>query len=307
MSDVDAAHSEAEASLESRDVPDDRGAIAASDQVLLIVENDENFARFLLDLAHEQGFKALVATKGADALALVQSQPHIDAITLDIQLPVIDGWRVLERLKNDLGTRHIPVYVITTEEETDRAFPMGAIGTLQKPVKTREALEAGLRRNPGDADALGAKPARDQPGRSDPGACPRGGPGGPVGVTEFEQPAEGLGALDAHAFDCVSSDPGRGKRARLRGGREVLRQCASRGIPVALWVPEERRALRCGEGAARPADPRRARPRGAFARPGRRPGAALPAPADREPRPRAPGAHRAPLRDRRRSSRARRC
>ncbi len=60
---------------------------AESDRVLLIVENDENFARFLVDVAHDQGFKALVATKGADALALVQSRERIDAITLDIQLP----------------------------------------------------------------------------------------------------------------------------------------------------------------------------------------------------------------------------
>src|SRR5207237_344187 len=72
---------------------------------------------------------------------IVSVMSDVDAITLDIQLPVIDGWRVLERLKNDLGTRHIPVYVITTEEDTARAFPMGAIGALQKPIKTRDVLE----------------------------------------------------------------------------------------------------------------------------------------------------------------------
>jgi len=240
MSDVDAAHSEAEASLESRDVPDDRGRIAAADQVLLIVENDENFARFLVDLAHEQGFKALVATKGADALALVQSQPHIDAITLDIQLPVIDGWRVLERLKNDLGTRHIPVYVITTEEETDRAFPMGAIGALQKPVKTREALEqvfAEIRETLTRAEQKLLLISPDPQVRAHVRAAVHGGS---VGVTEFEQPAEGLGALDAHAFDCVLLDPGRESVRDFEAVAEVLRQSASRGIPVALWAPEER-------------------------------------------------------------------
>src|SRR5262249_21131101 len=127
MSDVDAAHPVSPA-LESLEIPDDRGQLSESDRVLLIVENDENFARFLMDLAHENGFKALVATKGADALALIQSQARIDAITLDIQLPVIDGWRVLERLKSDLSTRHVPVYVITTEQDTGRAFPIGANG-----------------------------------------------------------------------------------------------------------------------------------------------------------------------------------
>ena len=108
MSDVDAVHVAAERFQELGEVPDDRGHIRPEDRVLLIVENDENFARFLVDLAHENGFKALVATKGADAMALVRSVPHVDAITLDIQLPVMDGWRVLARLKGDLATRHIP-------------------------------------------------------------------------------------------------------------------------------------------------------------------------------------------------------
>ena len=237
MSDVDAAHSEAEASLDPREVPDDRGSIGESDRVLLIIENDENFARFLVDVAHDQGFKALVATKGADALALVQSRGRIDAITLDIQLPVIDGWRVLERLKNDLATRHIPVYVITTEEETDRAFPMGALGSLQKPVKTREALEEVFAKIQGalsrperellviSPDAATRMHIREAVGE------------GPIRVAELSQPAEGLGALDAHAFDCVVFDPGRGTVRDFEAVAEVLRQCATRRIPVAFWNP----------------------------------------------------------------------
>ena len=118
------------------------------DRVLLIVENDENFARFLVDLAHENGFKALVATKGADAMALVQSAPRIDAITLDIQLPVMDGWRLLERFKGDLATRHIPVYVITTEDDTARAFPLGAIGVAAEADQDPRDAGPRLRRDP---------------------------------------------------------------------------------------------------------------------------------------------------------------
>ena len=172
-----------------------------------------------------------------DALALVQSRGRIDAITLDIQLPVIDGWRVLERLKNDLATRHIPVYVITTEEETDRAFPMGALGALQKPVKTREALEevfakiqAALSRPERDLLVISPDAATRMHVREAVGE-------GPIHVAELSQPAEGLGALDAHAFDCVVFDPGRGTVRDFEAVVEVLRQCATRRIPVAFWNP----------------------------------------------------------------------
>jgi HAMP domain-containing protein/signal transduction histidine kinase/DNA-binding response OmpR family regulator len=120
---------------------DDAGNIRAGDRVLLIVENDTNFSRYLLELAHENGFKAVIAARGSTALALArETSPH--AITLDINLPDIDGWRVLDRLKDDVATRHVPVQIITTEEERERGLRMGAMGALVKPLKTREALDA---------------------------------------------------------------------------------------------------------------------------------------------------------------------
>jgi HAMP domain-containing protein/signal transduction histidine kinase/CheY-like chemotaxis protein len=119
---------------------DDAGNIGPEDKVLLIVENDINFAHFLFDMAHEQGFKALVAQRGAAALVMArESKPH--AITLDINLPDIDGWRILHRLKDDSETRHIPVQVITTDEERERGLRMGAMGVLTKPIKTKETLD----------------------------------------------------------------------------------------------------------------------------------------------------------------------
>src|SRR5206468_3309568 len=68
------------------------------------------------------------------------------AITLDINLPDIDGWRVLDRLKDDLATRHIPVHLITTEEERERGLRMGAMGVLTKPLRTRDALDEAFAR-----------------------------------------------------------------------------------------------------------------------------------------------------------------
>jgi HAMP domain-containing protein/signal transduction histidine kinase/DNA-binding response OmpR family regulator len=119
---------------------DDRRSIQQGDQVVLIVENDLAFARMLLETVREKGFKGLVATLGASALALI-AEYEIHAITLDIFLPDIEGWRVLERIKNDLNTQHIPVTVISTEEARQQAFTSGAIGFLTKPVSSKDQLE----------------------------------------------------------------------------------------------------------------------------------------------------------------------
>jgi HAMP domain-containing protein/signal transduction histidine kinase/CheY-like chemotaxis protein len=121
-------------------VADDSASIRAGDRVLLIVENDVTFAHFLMDVARENGFKVLVAYRGANALSILRKN-DVHAITLDIHLPDVDGWTVLGRLKRDLSTRHIPVHVISTEQERERALRMGARGVLSKPIKTRDLLD----------------------------------------------------------------------------------------------------------------------------------------------------------------------
>jgi CheY-like chemotaxis protein len=97
-----------------------------------------------LDAAREQGMKGLVTSLGAAALAMAREyKPH--AVTLDIYLPDIEGWRVLERLKSNLGTRHLPVCVISTDDARRRALASGAIAFLAKPIKNRELLDDMLR------------------------------------------------------------------------------------------------------------------------------------------------------------------
>jgi HAMP domain-containing protein/signal transduction histidine kinase/CheY-like chemotaxis protein len=123
------------------EVGDDRDAIHPGDKVLLIVENDISFARFLLDTAREKGFRGLVTSLGAAALAMTREYKP-DALTLDIFLPDIEGWRVLERLKNDVQTRHVPVCVISTDEARERALNSGALAFVAKPIKTRETVDA---------------------------------------------------------------------------------------------------------------------------------------------------------------------
>jgi CheY-like chemotaxis protein len=119
---------------------DDRDEIQPGDQVVLIVENDEAFARFLLEAVRNKGMKGLVTSLGATALALVrQYQPH--AVTLDLHLPDIDGWRVLERLKCDVALRHIPICVISTDESRDRALKSGALAFLAKPIPSHDLVD----------------------------------------------------------------------------------------------------------------------------------------------------------------------
>jgi HAMP domain-containing protein/signal transduction histidine kinase/CheY-like chemotaxis protein len=119
---------------------DDRDSIMQGDLVLLIVENDLAFARFLLDAARAKGFKGLVTSMGAGALTLA-NQFKPSAITLDMYLPDVDGWRVLDRMKQDLGARHIPVCVISTDDSKERAFKSGAMAFVEKPIRSKEVLD----------------------------------------------------------------------------------------------------------------------------------------------------------------------
>ena len=120
-------------------VDDDRNTVTKGDRVLLIVEDDVAYARILLDIAHSKGFKGIIATRGESALHLAQRY-RPDAVTLDIVLPDMEGWTVLDRLKHDKSTRHIPVHIISADEESSRGLKLGAFAQVQKPV-TKEGLE----------------------------------------------------------------------------------------------------------------------------------------------------------------------
>ena len=120
---------------------DDRTAIERGDRVLLIVEDDVNFARILIEMAQQQGFKVITAQNGSTGLTLAQ-QFLPSAILLDIRLPEMDGWTVLDRLKHDQNTRHIPVHIMSVEEGRQRGLQLGAIAYLQKPLTSETISEA---------------------------------------------------------------------------------------------------------------------------------------------------------------------
>lgn len=121
-------------------IADDRKNIIDKDKVLLIIEDDKNFAATLIKIARKRGYKCLAAGDGKTGLVLAAEQ-KVSAILLDLTLPDIDGMNVLDQLKHDLRTRHIPVHIISGREEGN-IMPLrkGAIGYLMKPVE-KEAID----------------------------------------------------------------------------------------------------------------------------------------------------------------------
>lgn len=120
---------------------DDRASLKAGDKILLVIEDDSKFAKIVCDFAHKKGFKCLVAAEGSTGLALVKTHPP-EAIILDLNLPDISGWEVLQILKSDHATRHIPVHIMSVDEEILDAYRKGALGYLTKPVSGEHLAES---------------------------------------------------------------------------------------------------------------------------------------------------------------------
>ena len=118
-------------------IEDDREALVEGDRIVLLIEDDPNFARILRDRCHDKGFKCLAAATGEAGLELAEERlPH--GIILDIRLPGIDGWAVLRALKEDTRTRHIPVHIISVEEPSVESLRKGAVGHVGKPLKSED-------------------------------------------------------------------------------------------------------------------------------------------------------------------------
>jgi CheY-like chemotaxis protein len=125
-------------------IPDDRDNLQSDDAILLIVEDDPHYARVLRDLSRDKGFKVLVAQRGAEALVLAR-ECHPTAVSLDVFLPDMLGWTVLNHLKQDPATRHIPVQMLTLDEDRQNGLARGAFAFVTKPT-TPEGLESALTR-----------------------------------------------------------------------------------------------------------------------------------------------------------------
>ena len=184
--------------------PDDRAEVSAGDKILLVIEDDPKFAKVVYNFSHEKGFKCLVAPDGQTALALIKNYTPT-AIILDLHLPDISGWGVLDVLKNDPATRHIPVHIMSVDEEVLDAYRKGAMGYLTKPVneaalnESFQSIEQFLSKEIKDLllvedDANARHSIKMLLGGSD------------VRISEAEEGQAALDMLHTQHFDCVILD-----------------------------------------------------------------------------------------------------
>jgi len=187
-----------------RKVEDDRDRISDARRVLLVIEDDDSFARILRDQAHEMGFQSLVASTAEEALMLAKKYVP-NAVILDVGLPDQSGLSVLDRLKRNVKTRHIPIHVVSASDHAQTALSLGAVGHMLKPV-AREELADVLRK-------LEAKLAQDMhrvliveddPVQRD--AVARLLSSGDVQAIAVGTAAECLELLQEQTFDCMVLD-----------------------------------------------------------------------------------------------------
>jgi hypothetical protein len=218
-------------------IDDDRGKIDPGDRVLLIVEDDPNYGRILLEMAHEKGFKGIVAQRGSEALTLVRELKPT-AITLDVHLPDLDGWRVLDGLKVDLATRHIPVQIISVDDDPEPTRTQAAIGYLTKS-QTKESLQHAFDHLKDfverpvknlllvEDDEIQTMSIRELIGNGD------------VKTTVVATGREALAAIESNKFDCMVLDLGLPDMPGTELLERIKNSPASRAMPIIIYTAKE--------------------------------------------------------------------
>jgi hypothetical protein len=216
---------------------DDRGNIAAGDKVLLIIEDDANYARVLLEMAHEKGFKGVVAQRGSTALTMVRDLKPT-AVTLDLHLPDLDGWRVLDRLKVDLATRHIPVHIISVEQDASPALSQGALGFVTKS-ESRESLQHAFEQLKHfvdrpvknllvvEDDEIQTMSIRELIGNGD------------VKTTFVGSGKDALAAIEGDHYDCMVLDLGLPDMTGTELLQQIKNSATARTLPVIIYTARE--------------------------------------------------------------------
>src|SRR5438445_12432105 len=221
-----------------RPIEDDREHLREGDRVLLIIEDDSKFARILVGMAREKGFKAVVATRGDTGLALANElQPA--AITLDIQLPVVGGWSILDRLKRNPRTRHIPVHVISIVEKTKKGAAMGAFAYLEKPV-SKDALEGAFNHIQSFVDKKVKRLLLIEDDQTQARSiADLVGDGDDVAITAVTSGELALGELESGDFDCVILDLVLGDVDGTKLLEQIKTQPRFRDLPVVVYTAKE--------------------------------------------------------------------
>ena len=218
-------------------IPDDRNDLQPGDAILLIVEDEPHYSRMLVDLARDEGFKVLVARRGAEALALAREY-HPTAVSLDVFLPDMLGWTVLSQLKHDPKTRHIPVQIVSVDDDRRHGLVRGAFAYVTKPT-TLEGLDETISRIREYAtphrkrllvvedNAAEQLSIRALLGHDD------------IDIITAESGGEALKVLHEEEFDCVVLD----LRLPDMSGFEVLERLAGddrlKDLPVVVFTGKE--------------------------------------------------------------------
>lgn len=211
--------------------PDDRDEAAAGRRTVLVVEDDVRFARILFDLAHELGYRCLVAHDARAAVELALGQLP-DAVLLDILLPDETGLAVLQRLKEEPTTRHIPVHALSAEDRSEPALQMGAIGYARKPA-SREELQAVFKRLEGKLSQKLKRVLLVEDDRRQQESVMALIGDGDVEIVAVSEGTQALKALSDSVFDCMIID----LKLPDMGGQELLRRMAageSRSFPPVI-------------------------------------------------------------------------
>ncbi len=234
------------------EVDDDRDAIEVGDRVVLIVEDDADFARTELAMARERGFKGIVALRGDIGLALAREY-RPDAIVLDLSLPVQDGWTVLDRLKRLPATRHIPVHVVSATENRQNALRAGAVAVFEKPVSKEQLDEAFAGISTLSERAVGNLLVVEDDETERNAIVELVGGGEDVEVTAVGSSEEALAALDEKRYDCMVLDLKLPKMSGFALLETVKEDARLRGLPVIVYTgrdlnrTEERRLRKYAE------------------------------------------------------------
>jgi len=219
------------------EVHDDKNTISPGDRVLMIVEDDAAFARIMVDAAHEKGFKCVVASRGVRALALA-AEIKPQAITLDLSLPDIDGWRVLHRLKDDLATRHIPVHMISLDDEHERGFKHGVVSFSTKPVTT-ETINTALDKLIGLIDRPGRELMLVDSDEVQRAAIEQMLGGEDVKITVLSDGMAALDALRTRPVDCVVVGMNVQQLSVFDFAEQIKQDSSLQDMPVILYAPGE--------------------------------------------------------------------
>ncbi|MFH1157251.1 MAG: response regulator [Pseudomonadota bacterium] len=218
-------------------IKDDRKSVAPGDKSLLVIEDDINFARIIRDFSRERGFKCIVAEDGETGLHFADYYKP-SAIILDIGLPGIDGWTVMERLKENPELRHIPVHFMSASDSSMDAMRMGALGFLTKPVSLEKIDEAFAR-----IESIITRPVHrllvveDDPGQSLSIRELIGN--GDVIITTVTSGREAFQELVKAGYDCMILDLGLGDMSGFDLLEQMRQNEACSRTPVIVYTGRE--------------------------------------------------------------------